>query len=114
MVMRTRLFAIPMMASAIASCGPAKAGTVDVSNPFHCGVAFSVYYGIAKSTGSTGVTMLERRMKDEAIRAAALPASERTRAEGEALSKRLMADPDKAYETVVACMKRQDAEHAGS
>ncbi len=54
--------------------------------------------------------MLERRMRAEAMKAAALPASQRTRAKGEALSKRLMENPDEAFEAVEGCMKRQDAQ----
>ena len=106
--MRFRCVALPLLALIVTNCS-AKAEEPDASNPFHCGVAFSVYYGIAKSTGNNAVGMLEGRMRTEAARVAALPASKRTRAEGEALSKRLLADPDEAYETVVACMKRQDA-----
>ena len=112
--MKCRCAALPLLALAVANCSPANAEEPDASNPFHCGVAFSVYLGIAKSSGSNGVSMLERRMKIEADRAAALPASQRTRAEGEALSKRLPAHPDEAYETVAACMKRQDAARNGS
>ena len=108
--MYLRLLALPAFALVIANCSAARAEAPDPSNPFHCGVAFSVYYGIAKSTGSSAVQMLEHRMKAEAAKAAALPSSERTRAEGEALSKRLAADPDEAYQTVFKCMKRQDAE----
>lgn len=112
--MKSRCVALPLLTLVVANCNAAKAEEPDANNPFHCGVAFSVYHGIAKSSGSNAVSMLEGRMKTEADRAAALPASQRTRAEGEALSKRLLADPDEAYETVVACMKRQDAAANGS
>ena len=108
--MKLRCVALPLLALIFTNCSAARAEEPDASNPFHCGVAFSVYYGMAKATeNNNAVEVLERRMRTEAARAAALPASKRTRAEGEALSERLLADPGEAYETVVACMKRQDA-----
>jgi hypothetical protein len=108
--MRLGIVVMPMMSWAMIGCSAASAEAPDASNPFHCGVAFSVYKGIAEASGKPGAEMLGQRMKVEAAKAAALPESKRTRAEGEALMKRLLADPDEAYETVVACMKRQDAE----
>lgn len=108
--MRLSLFAIILMASVSGGCDAGNSGGVDISNPFDCGVALSVYYGIAKSTNNPGAPMLERRMRAEAMKAAALPASQRTRAKGEALSKRLMENPDEAFEAVEGCMKRQDAQ----
>ena len=108
--MRSRLPLSLLALSALSSCGVAQAKSADPNNPFHCGVAFSVYYGIAKAKSLNGEAMLRERMTREAIKARSLPASQRTRAEGEALMKRLLENSDEAYETVMACMKRQDAE----
>jgi hypothetical protein len=98
------------MALALASCSAANAEAPDPSNPFHCSIAFSVFHGIAKASGGSTARMLERRMTTEAEKEIALPSSRRSRAEGEALRKRLLANPGEAYATVVECMKRQDSE----
>ena len=107
-----RFALLPIAVWVLTGCSAAKAEAPDSTNPFHCGVAFSVYKGIAEAHGKPGAEMLGRRMQLEAIKARALPPEKRTRAEGDALMKRLLADPDEAYETVFACMKRQDAERA--
>ena len=74
--MKLRCVVLPMLALIFTNCSAARPEEPDVSNPFHCGVAFSVYYGMAKATeNNNAVEVLERRMRSEAARAAALPAS---------------------------------------
>jgi hypothetical protein len=107
-----RLALLAMVVWVLSGCSAAKPKAPDPNNPFHCGVAFSVYKGIAEASGKPGAQMLGQRMKAEALKARALPANMRTHEEGDALMKRLLASPDEAYETVFACMKRQDAERA--
>ena len=101
-----------LLALALASCGALEAEAPDPSNPFHCGIAFSVFHGRAKATGDSAVRMLERRMKVEAEKTIALPSSKRTREEGEAVRKRLLAHPNETYQTVVECIKRQESEES--
>jgi hypothetical protein len=106
--MTVRLLLAPAAALLISGCNMTGADEPDPTNPFHCGVAFSILYGMAKSSGSPHEAMMYRRMTWEAQKAGALPASERSREEGEALMKRLMADQQEVSETAFACMQRQD------
>ena len=107
-----RLLVFPALAGLLSGCGAANASAPDTSNPYHCGVAFSMFYGMAKSSGSEHATDMHRRMTWEAEKAKALPASSRSKSEGEALMERLMADQKEAAATVFACMQNQDADPA--
>ena len=98
-------------AIAVGGCAEAHASTdADPANPVHCGVALSIYYGIAMADKHPSLPEWERRMVWEGRRASRLPAERRTRAEGEALHKALLPDADRTAELVMECVRREDAD----
>lgn len=97
---------------ALVSVGAGTAHAADARNPFHCGVALSVAYDLAKAEHGPD-SPLTRELKDryvwQAMRSAMLPHMTPSEAEADALRARFGADTAIGLAMAKNCVKRQDA-----